>query len=135
MSEPTRQAWYRQRSHVLTGFILHCLSGVIAVAVHYGIMFAALQLGLAPLTSTSLGFAGGALTRFLMAYYHIFTPSDAMHIAAVKFALVLGLQFLANGALFAALTGAGLPVWPAQVLATGLLTVGNYLAYRYWVFR
>jgi putative flippase GtrA len=26
-------------------------------------------------------------------------------------------------------------VWPAQVLTTVLLTVVNYLVYRWWVFR
>jgi len=29
----------------------------------------------------------------------------------------------------------GLPLWPAQIVTTVLLTVSNYLAYRLWVFR
>jgi len=49
--------------------------------------------------------------------------------------LVIQLRIAANSASLAGLTHAGLGVWPAQVLTTLLLTVVNYLVYRWWVFR
>jgi putative flippase GtrA len=33
------------------------------------------------------------------------------------------------------LTQQGIAVWPAQIATTVLLTVVNYLVYRWWVFR
>jgi putative flippase GtrA len=55
--------------------------------------------------------------------------------AGLRFAVAIAAQLAANTGLLAALTGAGLTVWPAQVVTTILLTVVNYLVYRWWVFR
>jgi putative flippase GtrA len=135
MTQQTENPWYLQRTHFITAFFLHCATGVLAVVVHYGLMYLALGLALSPVVSTSIGFAGGALTRFLMAYFHIFTPSSALPVAVVKFLATLLLQFFANAALLAALVGWGLSVWPAQIATTISLTAANYLIYRYWVFK
>ncbi len=42
---------------------------------------------------------------------------------------------MVNTLLLAGLLKAGLTLWPAQVTTTVLMTFGNYLAYRLWVFR
>jgi len=49
--------------------------------------------------------------------------------------VVIGVGMIANTGLLAALLGVGLPLWPAQIATTILLTFGNYVAYRLWVFR
>jgi len=56
-------------------------------------------------------------------------------VAGVRFVVAIAAQLAANSASLAGLTHAGLGVWPAQVLTTLLLTVVNYLVYRWWVFR
>jgi putative flippase GtrA len=53
----------------------------------------------------------------------------------MRFAVAIAAQLAANSALLAALTNGGVAVWPAQVATTILLTFGNYLVYRWWVFR
>ncbi len=128
-----RSAWFG-RYGVITSFVLHCVTGLAAVAAHYGIMWAVLRAGTPSLAATCLGFAGGAATRFFLSYHTVFAPTRRARSAALRFVGALGLQFLANAGLFWALTQLGLPVWPAQVITTIALTVINYLIYRLWVF-
>ena len=135
MKDDSARSWYLRKSHFATGFILHCLSGGITVVVHYGLMYLCLSSGVHPIVSTSIGFVGGATSRFLMAYYHIFTPSSDVPIAALRFSTTIFVQFVVNGLLMGALLSLSVPVWYAQVLTTVSMTMANYLAYRYWVFR
>jgi putative flippase GtrA len=121
--------------HWLHSFSLHVATGFAAVAAHYALMYALLRAGLGPVTASAAGFIAGALVRFVLSYAHIFTPTRGVHAAGARFIVAIGAQLAANSALLAAFTHAGLAVWPAQVLTTILLTFGNYLVYRWWVFR
>lgn len=121
--------------HWLHSFSLHVVTGLAAVAVHYALMYGLLRAGLTPVAATTGGFAGGALARFVLSYAHIFTPTKGVQAAGARFVVAIVAQLVANSAMLAALTQAGLAVWPAQVLTTILLTFGNYLVYRWWVFR
>jgi putative flippase GtrA len=131
LRRPSGSGWL----HWLHSFSLHVVTGFAAVAVHYAIMYAALRGGSAPVTSSAVGFLGGALTRFILSYTRIFTPTAGMHAAGFRFVVAIAAQLAGNAALLAALTGAGLAVWPAQVCTTIALTLANYLVYRWWVFR
>jgi putative flippase GtrA len=121
--------------HWLHSFSLHVVTGFAAVAAHYALMYALMQAGLAAVPASAVGFLAGALTRFALSYAHIFTPTQGVPAASLRFAVAIGAQLAANSALLAALTQSGLPVWPAQVTTTILLTFVNYLVYRWWVFR
>ena len=116
-------------------FSLHVVTGFAAVAAHYTLMYALLRGGLAPVPASALGFLAGAVTRFVLSYAHIFAPTRGVQAAGIRFVVAIGAQLAANSALLAALTHSGIPVWPAQVSTTILLTVVNYLVYRWWVFR
>jgi putative flippase GtrA len=120
---------------LIANFSLHVLTGFAAVAVHYGALYALLQLGLSPLVGSAIGFCGGALTRFTLSYWRVFSPSHGLTIAGRRFVVALAAQALANTALLALLLAAGLTVWPAQIATTVLLTFANYAVYRLWVFR
>ena len=122
-------------AHWIHSFSLHVATGFAAVAAHYALMYALMRIGAAPLPASAVGFTGGALTRFVLSYAHIFTPTRGVPAAGVRFLVAIAAQLAANTALLAALTGAGLAVWPAQVTTTVLLTFANYLVYRWWVFR
>jgi putative flippase GtrA len=121
--------------HWLHSFSLHVVTGFAAVAAHYALMYALIRAGLPPVAASATGFLAGALTRFVLSYAHIFAPTQGVHAAGARFVVAITAQLAANTALLAALTYAGLSVWPAQVLTTILLTVVNYLVYRWWVFR
>ena len=122
-------------THWLHSFSLHVATGFIAVAAHYALMFVMLRTGLAPVAASAIGFAAGAATRFILSYAHIFEPTRGVHTAGARFAVAIALQLAANSALLGALTQQGIAVWPAQVTTTVLLTIVNYLVYRWWVFR
>jgi putative flippase GtrA len=125
--------------HVLRDWIVrfmrHVLTGVVAVLVHYGLMSLALRADTTPLVATSIGFIGGAIVRFLTAYFHVFAPSESVAFALPRFLLALAAQWALNALLLAGLMQAGLSVWIAQITTTILLTFVNYLVYRLWVFR
>ncbi len=116
-------------------FVLHVATGLLAVAVHYALMALAMKGGLHPVAASALGFAGGAVTRFYTAYFHVYAPSGSMRAALPRFLLLLAVQFVANALLLQALLALGLPVWWAQAVTTIVLTFVVYLAYRLLVFR
>jgi putative flippase GtrA len=128
-----------EKQHVIQDWIVrfarHVLTGVFAVLVHYGLMSLALRADAAPLVATSIGFIGGAIVRFLTAYFHVFAPSESVTFALPRFILALSAQWALNALMLSGLMGAGLNVWVAQVTTTILLTFVNYLVYRLWVFR
>ncbi|HFD11571.1 MAG TPA: hypothetical protein ENJ32_03745 [Crenotrichaceae bacterium] len=118
----------------LTGFALHLITGVLAVAAHYSVMWVLLQANITSLIATSIGFLFGAVTRFLLSYFHIFSPTAAIPKAMGRFIFALSLQMGLNTVLVAGFLNF-VPVWYAQVSATLILTVFNYIVYRIWVFR
>ncbi|HET9750166.1 MAG TPA: GtrA family protein [Casimicrobiaceae bacterium] len=121
--------------HWVHSFSLHVATGFAAVGAHYALMYAMLRAGLAPVPASAVGFAAGALTRFVFSYAHIFSPTKGVDVAGVRFVVAILAQLAANSALLAALTREGVAVWPAQVTTTIVLTFVNYLVYRWWVFR
>ena len=115
-------------------FFQHLITGVVATAAHYIVMWFALNLQLWPVLATTIGFAAGATTRFFFSYFHIFEPERDMIKALPHFVLALSLQMVLNAALLALFLSVTTLVWPAQVLTTGLLVVFNFLVYKFWVF-
>lgn len=117
------------------GFYRHVIAGFIATAAHYTAMFVLIRVGMAELPASTLGFVAGAITRFLLSYFHVFSPTSGVRKAMFRFVLALFIQMVANSLLFGALMAAGLPVWTAQVATTAALTIFTYLGGRSWVFR
>jgi putative flippase GtrA len=120
---------------LIANFSLHVMTGFAAVGVHYGVLYGLLKLGVSPLIASGIGFCGGASTRFALAYWRVFTPSQGLTTAGRRFVIAIGFQAVANTALLGALLAGGVGVWPAQIATTILLTFANYVVYRLWVFR
>jgi len=120
---------------LIANFSLHVLTGFAAVAIHYGVLYGLLKLGVAPLAASAIGFCGGALTRFTLSYWRVFSPSHGLTIAGRRFVIAIALQAAANTALLALLLSLGVGIWPAQIATTVVLTFVNYAVYRLWVFR
>lgn len=116
-------------------FVQHLLTGAIATAAHYTVMWFALNLQFMPALATTIGFSAGATTRFLFSYFHIFEPKRNVTGALPHFALALLLQMVLNAALLVLLLRFTSLVWPAQITTTVLLTVFNFLVYKFWVFK
>jgi len=116
-------------------FLQHLLTGAIATAAHYIVMWVALSVELFPAVATTIGFVVGATTRFIFSYFHIFEPEKDVKSAVPHFLMALALQMVINAGLLMVLLSVNIPVWPAQVLTTGMLTVFNFMAYKFWVFK
>lgn len=119
----------------LRGFGLHVATGFIATAAHYGLMWLLLQIGMSPVPASAIGFLAGAITRFLLSYLHVFSPTVGVPTAMVRFIAAISLQLAANSAILAGFLALNWPVWIAQITTTVLLTASNYIIYRIWVFR
>ena len=121
--------------HLAHSFSLHVLTGVLAVAAHYGTMYAMLAVRPDPLVASTIGFVAGAMTRFALSFFRVFAPTRGLRGAGARFLVAISLQAVANTGLLALLLATGLSVWPAQVATTISLTFATYAAYRLWVFR
>lgn len=117
------------------GFSLHVLTGFVTVLAHYSVMWVLTRFDMAAIPASALGFSAGALTRYLLSHYAVFTPADGIQVTLPRFVVAIAAQLAANSLLLAAFLAQGLSVWVAQVSTTVLLTVANYVAYRLWVFR
>ncbi len=116
------------------GFVAHVITGAMATAVHYLVMWLLLQVGVQAVFASSTGFVAGAISRFFLSYFHVFDSQASVPAAAGRFVLVLVVQMGLNGLLLAALMR-WLPVWWAQLFTTVVLTLFNYVAHRLWVFK
>lgn len=117
------------------GFSLYVLTGFVATAAHYILMWLLLGSGLPAVPASSLGFCAGAATRFLLSYFHVFSPIVAISTAMFRFIGALALQMGANSLLLYILLNQGLSLWVAQVTTTLTLAIFSYVACRVWVFR
>lgn len=116
-------------------FIQHLITGAIATAAHYLVMWIALNAQLLPAVATTIGFSAGATTRFLFSYFHIFEPERNVSGTLPHFVLALMLQMVLNAVLLVLILKVIDLVWPAQFATTVLLTVFNFLVYKFWVFK
>jgi len=121
--------------HWIHTFTLHVLTGFLAVAAHYAVMYALVRAGSAGVPASAVGFLFGAMTRFSLSYWHIFEPTRGVRVASLRFLVAIAAQLALNSALLAGLLAQGLSLWPAQIVTTIILTFVNFLAYRLWVFR
>ena len=122
-------------AHWVHSFTLHVATGAVAVVAHYSVMYAFVQAGVPGVPASALGFGAGALTKFALSYWRVFAPSKGMTAAGTRFAIAIALQLVVNTLLLAGFLKLGMTLWPAQVTTTVLMTFGNYLVYRLWVFR
>ena len=119
----------------LSKFSLHVLTGAISVLIHYGVMWVLLKQDVLPLAASIAGFCAGAAIRFLTAYMAVFEPAQPWALALPRFLASLLMQGAGNAGLLWLLLGLNTPVWIAQILVTGAMTVVNFVVYSLWVFR
>lgn len=117
------------------GFCLHVIAGVIATSAHYTVMFVLIHAGIEGVLASTLGFGAGASVRFLLSYFHVFSPTSGIRKVMFRFVLALFLQMVANSLLLSSLMAAGLTVWKAQIITTVSLTIFTYIGGKLWIFR
>ncbi len=111
-------------------------AGGAVTLLHWAVLAAGLAAGVEPLAATVLGSAMGAVGNYWMQRRWVFGATQPHATAIWRYALSCGLATLLNALWFVA--GHRVMGWaplPAQIIATGLVAVTNYLLYKIWVFH
>lgn len=116
-------------------FLKFAAGGAVGTACHYATLLLWVEVLGGPVVAGALaGFCVGALVNYLLARRFVFA-SDRPHAAALpRFMAVAAVGAVINTAVVAVLYGAGMHYLAAQVVATGVVLVGNYIANRHWIF-
>lgn len=121
---------------VVRQFVFFCVLGTVGTLAHYIVLVLGVGLGGGPVVSSTLGFIVGTLVNYALGYYYIFRCSGSHSCTITKFFTVamfgLGLNALV---LSAAVYGLRLHFLVAQVFATGIVAIWNFVGNRWWTFR
>ncbi|WP_428355617.1 GtrA family protein [Methyloprofundus sp.] len=133
----------------------YLISGGLATAVHFGVLIALLEFQLAvPLHASMIGAACGFLVNYHIQFHWTFKVSGPHRRFFIRYLFVSGTMFGLNAAIFwlattpemfALLKSLPYPkqipqpkniaYWYAQVIATGIVFLCNFLVNRYYTFK
>ena len=119
-------------------FTRFAMAGGAGTCVHYLVLLALVSLaGIAPGRAAFAGAAVGACVIYLLNRRYTFASSRSRgHAQALpRFALLAAAGAVLNGALVGLLSGAGMYFLLAQVIATGVILVINFVVSKLWIFR
>lgn len=117
-------------------FVRFAAVGVAATSVHYAILIALKEwAGTGPVLATTAGYAVGAVVSYTLNRRFTFEVRPAYGAGLVKFLGVIFVGALINALIVALLVAAGAHYLVAQVIATGLVLIWNFLVSRALVFR
>jgi putative flippase GtrA len=112
------------------------MAGGAGTAVHYLVLIALVSLaGAPPGRAAFLGAAFGACVIYLLNRRYTFASSRSHVQALPRFALMAITGAVLNGVLVGLLSSAGMHFLLAQLLATGLILVINFIVSKCWIFR
>ncbi|KPK39179.1 MAG: hypothetical protein AMJ69_06385 [Gammaproteobacteria bacterium SG8_47] len=124
------------RKSALKQFFVFSLMGAIGTAGHYAVLIALVEaLSVDPVVASTAGFVVGAIINYLL-NYHVTFGSDKPHLDAfAKFGLIALVGAILNGAIMRVAHGAlGAHYLVAQVVATGVVLVFNFVLNKVWTF-
>jgi putative flippase GtrA len=118
-------------------FTRFAMAGGAGTACHYLVLVALVSLaGMAPGRAAFAGAIAGACVVYLLNRRYTFAATSRSHAQALpRFALMAGAGAVLNGVLVGLLSGAGMYFLLAQVLATGVILVINFIVSKLWIFR
>ncbi|QJR15540.1 GtrA family protein [Usitatibacter palustris] len=116
--------------------IWYVIAGGLATASHYATtIFAVEVVKVWPVAASMMGFAVGAVVKYVMNYRVTFRSSSPHREALPRFALYLAVLFVLNAIVFYLLNErAGWHYLLAQLSSTILLIPPGYVMGRFWVF-
>lgn len=121
---------------IVQQFLRFALVGIVATAVHYGILIGLVQIWQVHLiVATSIGFAAGAFVSFTLNRRYTFKVDRQFARGIVGYFGALMSGLFINAVIVAVLTSWGLLYIAAQVFATGLVLIWNFLVARLVVFH
>jgi putative flippase GtrA len=110
--------------------------GVAATAVHYGVLIALVEAwAVHPVLATTAGFVTAALLSYALNRRYTFDEQPAFGPGLLRYYAAVSMGLLLNASVMAALTGWGAHYVLAQIVASGVALVWNFLSARLVVFR
>jgi putative flippase GtrA len=117
-------------------FIRYVAVGLLSFAVDAGTLWLLYTVvGAALWLATSVGFWLSFTVNFAANKYLTFGLRVNGTRQLVRYAALVGANYLANLAIVTGLVALGLPVLVGKTVAVAVLTAVNYFSYRFWVFR
>jgi putative flippase GtrA len=117
-------------------FTRFAMAGGAGTLAHYLVLVALVSLaGLAPGRAAFAGAVVGACVVYLLNHRYTFASSRSHAQTLPRFALMAAVGAVLNGALVGLLSAAGLYFLLAQVIATGVILVINFIVSKLWIFR
>lgn len=112
------------------------LSGALATATQYGILWAGTSLAqLSAAVASGFGYLAGSVVAYIANYFYTFSSNRSHATAIGRFYLMVAVGWLITTLMMWALVDhAGWNKWFGQILATGTCLAWNYAASRTWVF-
>lgn len=124
------------RVSIARQFLRFAAVGVVATAVHYAVLFSLVEFaGVQPVLATIAGFLTGGVVGYVLNRRFTFEERPAYARGLVKFLIVISIGGAINAAIFAFFVAQGLYYMLAQVIATLIVLVWNFVGARLVVFR
>lgn len=124
------------RQQLAATFLRFVVVGVIATAVQYAVLIAAVQLwGWQPELGSGVGFALGAVVSYLLNRSFTFRSDMPHATATLRFVIVISVGLVLNVLLMRLLrVQFALPYVLAQVLTTGIVLFWHFAGNALWSF-
>lgn len=118
-------------------FVTYTGMGAIGTACQYTILVLLVQtIRVSPVTASTCGFVAGALINYILNYHITFRSAKRHAEALLKFYSVAIFGVTLNGLLMYIETKAyAMHYLLAQVIATALVLISNFLGNRFWTFK
>ena len=118
-------------------FVKYGLSGGLAVAVHFAILWVLVEIVSAnPTFATSVGFLSGCAANYVLQHRWVFRAGGAHRVLVGRYAAVTSATFVLNVGLFHLLV-AGFEVWylASQFVSTAVVFLANFEINRRFTFK
>jgi putative flippase GtrA len=110
--------------------------GVATTALHYGLLFGLVEVwALDPVSATTVGFLAATFLSYLLNRRYTFEERPEFRIGLLKYSAAVSVGLVLNAGTMALLTRRGFYYFVAQMIASGVALVWNFLAARFVVFR
>ena len=124
-------------SGLIAQFLRFAGVGILGTAVHYAILILLVHAGASgPIFASSCGFVGGAFTNYFLNYRYTFHSAVTHFVGLPKFFTVAAAGLLLNSLVMSvAITSVNLHYLIAQIVATAIVLIWNFLGNRIWTFK
>ena len=121
----------------LAQFVRFTAVGASGTAVQYlALWFGVERCGADPAVASGAGYVIGSVVNYVLNYFFTFGSRQSQWRAASRYFTLLGVGWCWNALLMLLLVrDAGWHYWPAQLVASTVVLLWNFIGSRWWVFR